>query len=284
MAGFFGLFNYNKEGPGIPKDAPKKKTFVVFFETFLRNMWKLISVDAVYILMSILIIPIGLANVGLANVTRNLSRDKHSFMLSDYFETIKKNWKQGLSVGIINTVIYALMFFAGRYYIELMKVSEDIKPAIGLGVCLAGFIIFSVMNFYIYTLIITFNFSLGKLYSNSFKFVFLNLKNNFLCGISLLLVYGINIALIIVLPASFTVQALAIEIIIAILWLPAFRFLMIQYAAFPGIIKFVINPYYENHPGEDIELRRNLGLDIPELEDEEDENGEEEEDAEETEE
>ena len=28
MAGFFGLFNYEKEGPGIEKDAPKKKGFV----------------------------------------------------------------------------------------------------------------------------------------------------------------------------------------------------------------------------------------------------------------
>ena len=33
MAGFFGLFNYEKEGPGISKNAPKKKGFIVFFET-----------------------------------------------------------------------------------------------------------------------------------------------------------------------------------------------------------------------------------------------------------
>ena len=30
MAGFFGLFNYEKEGPGISKDAPKKKPFFAF--------------------------------------------------------------------------------------------------------------------------------------------------------------------------------------------------------------------------------------------------------------
>ena len=34
---FFGLFNYSKEGPGIAKDGPKKKTFFVFFETFFRH-------------------------------------------------------------------------------------------------------------------------------------------------------------------------------------------------------------------------------------------------------
>jgi hypothetical protein len=37
MAGFLGFNNYQKEGPGISKDAPKKKTFIVFFEMFFYN-------------------------------------------------------------------------------------------------------------------------------------------------------------------------------------------------------------------------------------------------------
>ena len=48
MAGFFGLFNYEKEGPGISKNAPKKKTFIVFFETFFRNFWKFIVINLVF--------------------------------------------------------------------------------------------------------------------------------------------------------------------------------------------------------------------------------------------
>ncbi len=44
----FGLFNYSKEGPGISKNEPKKRTFVVFFETFFRNFWKFIPVSLVY--------------------------------------------------------------------------------------------------------------------------------------------------------------------------------------------------------------------------------------------
>ena len=40
MAGFFGIGDFTKEGPGIEKDAPEKKKIVVFFETFFRNFWK----------------------------------------------------------------------------------------------------------------------------------------------------------------------------------------------------------------------------------------------------
>ena len=32
MAGLFGsFFNYDKEGPGVEKDAPEKKGFIIFF-------------------------------------------------------------------------------------------------------------------------------------------------------------------------------------------------------------------------------------------------------------
>ena len=264
MAGFFGLFDVTKEGPGIEKNAPKKKTIIVFFETFFRNFWKLMSVNAVYIIMSLFVIPSGLANVGITNVTRNLARDKHSFMLSDYFETIKKNWKQGLIAGILNTLLFALMIFSVSIYSR----SDGTFAVIGLGVCMAGLIIFAVMNFYIYTLMITFKYTLKQLYVNSFKFVFLCLKNNLICAVSLLLVYAVNVAVFLLLP---TYQTILIELLIAFLTFPGFRHLLIQFAVFPGIKKYIIDPYYKEHPGEDIEKRRDLGLDIEEEEDEEDE-------------
>ena len=43
MAGFFGLFDYTKEGPGVPKDAPPKSRFVIFFEVFARKFWNIIK-------------------------------------------------------------------------------------------------------------------------------------------------------------------------------------------------------------------------------------------------
>ena len=277
MAGFFGFFDYTKEGPGIDKNAPKKKTFIIFFETFFRNIWKLISVNAVYILMSIFVIPVGLASVGITNVARNLARDKHSFMLPDYFETIKKNFKQGLLVGIINTIIYIVLFFAIRFYWG----SKGTVAVIGLGICLSGLLTFIIMNFYIYTLMITFNFTVKQLYKNSFRFVFLCLKNNIICLLSLLAVYALNIALIF-LFSSFQFQVLLIELFIAFLTFPAFRHLIIQYATFPGIKKYIIDPYYREHPGEDIEKRKNLGLEIEEEKDEGEEAGGEETDSIET--
>lgn len=259
MAGLFGLFNYDKEGPGVPKDAPKKKTFVVFFEMFFRNFWKFISINCVYWVLSIPLFTNGLANVGITNVARNTARDKHSFGLSDFFETIKKNFKQALASGIINTVVYGFLIF-DLYFFSQLKGNFGV---IGTGITLALFITFTMMNFYLWTLIITFNYTLKQAYLNSFKFVFLNFKFSFLCLFINVLIIAFNIALLFLLK-NISLYVLLVELLCLVCVYPAFNALIVQFCTFPSIKKFIIDPYYKEHPDEDIEKRRNLGLEIEE--------------------
>ena len=104
MAGLFGFFNYEKEGPGIDKNAPQKHGFIVFFETFFRNFWKFIPINLVYCFVSLPIITNGFAKVGITHVARNTARDKHSFGLSDFFDTIKN----GVCFGMIYVCLGAM--------------------------------------------------------------------------------------------------------------------------------------------------------------------------------
>ena len=254
MAGFFGLFNYEKEGPGIEKDGPKKKTFIVFFETFFRNFWKFIPLNLVYIAITLPVLTNGLANVGITNVARNTARDKHSFGLSDFFETIKKNFKQGLLAGIINTVILFLITFSVWFYYT----GKGTFAVIGLGISLAMLFVFTVINFYLWTLIITFKFTLKQAYKNSFKFVFINMLKNLLCLLIRILIIAVNVA-IIFLSGRYWIFVLLIELLILALTYPCFNALLIQYCTFPAIKKYIIDPYYKEHPEEDLENRRSLG-------------------------
>ena len=258
MAGFFGLFNYEKEGPGISKNAPKKKTVIVFFETFFRNFWKFIVINVVYGIFSLPVITNGLAAAGITNVTRNIARDKHSFGTSDFLETIMKNWKQALPAGIINTLIYIILGFDIYFF---YTASEGIMATVGLGISLCMLFIFTVMQYYIWTLIITFKFSLKQVYKNSFKFVFINMKMNLLCFFAILLVYAVNIALVFLLQSYF-LPVITFELLLYILLFPSFRYLLVQYCTFPSIKKYIIDPYYAEHPDEDIEKRQNLGIEI----------------------
>ena len=258
MAGFFGLMDDEKEGPGMSKNAPKKKTFIVFFETFFRNFWKFININLVYLIVSLPVITNGLAAAGITNVTRNIARDKHSFGISDFFETIKKNWKQALPVGIINTLIYIILGFDIYFF---YFGSEGVMATVGLAVALCMTFIFTVMQFYIWTLIITFKFTLKQLYKNSFKFVFINMKMNLLCFFSVLLIYAVNIAVLFLLKSRFF-PVLLLELFLYVILFPSFRYLLVQYCVFPSIKKYIIDPYYAEHPDDDIEKRKNLGIEI----------------------
>jgi hypothetical protein len=55
MAGFFGLFDYNKPGPGVPnpEDVPPKSPFVVFFEILQRKFWSLVKVNLMFLLFNL---------------------------------------------------------------------------------------------------------------------------------------------------------------------------------------------------------------------------------------
>lgn len=268
MAGLFGFFDFTKEGPGIKKDAPKKKVFFVFLETFFRNFWRFIMINLVYVCLSLPIVTGGMASAGLTNVTRNIARDKHSFGISDFFETIRKNWKQALSVGVINTVLTAVIGFAVYIYFNsyLNAETKTLFNLVGFVISMLIAVVFAIMQFYLYTLMITFDFSTKTLYVNSFKFVFVNLWKNLLCGVILVLVYALYALILILFPYWAVLLA---ELLIALLTLPAFQFLLIQFCTFGSIKKYIIDPYYEQHPDADIDKRRNLGLEVPEEETEE---------------
>ncbi len=266
----FGFLNFNKEGPGIEKDAPKKRTFVVFFETYIRNFWKFLPISIVYSILALPQLTSGLANVGMTHVARNTARDKHSFGFSDFFETIKKNWKQALPAGIINTFVYIVLFFdVYFFFIQDTKLS-----IIALALTFAFLFIFTIMNYYIWTLIITFGFNLKTVYKNSFKFVFLNIKNNLICFVCSSLIAVIlavlGYVLLGVLDKFFMTILLTILVVLALCY-PAFKFLLVQYCVFPAIRKHIIDPYYEAHPDADIEKRRQLGVYDEDEEDSEEE-------------
>ncbi len=257
MAGFFGLFNYEKEGPGIEKDAPKKKTFIVFLEMLKINFWKFIPISIVYIIISLPVLTNGIANAGITHVARNTARNKHSFGMSDFFETIKKNWKQSLIAGIINTVITAIILFACRFYYNSYAQTNSLFWLVGLGVALSAFMLFTFAQYYMWTMIITFDLKLSAIYKNSFKFAVANLWRNLLVGILMLLTYAVYFLLVFFLP-YFIVWVIVGAL--AICTLPTYRFLMIQFVAFPAIKKYMIDPYYEEHTDLDIEKRKSLGL------------------------
>ena len=113
---------------------------------------------------------------------------------------------------------------------------------------------------------------------NSFRFVFINLKKNLICFFANILILALNIGLIFLLQKYF-LMVITIELLIFVLVYPCFNALLVQYCTFPAIKKFIIDPYYAEHPDEDLDKRHDLGLDLPQEEESTDENDEDEEES-----
>jgi uncharacterized membrane protein YesL len=53
MAGFFGLFDFTKEGKGVYPDEPPKGPLATFFSILGRKFWKICTINLLYILFSL---------------------------------------------------------------------------------------------------------------------------------------------------------------------------------------------------------------------------------------
>lgn len=234
-------------------DMRPKRAIFRFFELWFQNFWTFVPLNFFYTLISIPILTSGLAMAGMTNVTRNITRARHSFGASDFFDTIKSNWKQSLLIGVINTLVTILLLFGIFVYFN----AEGIIADIALCFLLLCFVIFSFMRYYIWLLVITFPLSTKKIYKNSFLFALINFKNNLFLSIVELILYDGLLLIAITLP-HFILVFLAM--IVAVFILPSFIHLLIQFNVFQVVQKYMIDPYYEEHPDEDVDLRQNLSL------------------------
>ena len=264
MAGFFGLFDYSKPGPGVDKNAPKKKNFIEFWEIFFRKFWKLVQINLCYVLTCLPVVTVGLANAGMTYVTRNFVREKPVFTWEEYLETIKKNWKQALPVGIINLIVTIVLVWDVTFFYEGYAASKEVIQLILLSLIGCFYVVFTIMKYYIYMMMITFRFSVKQLYKNAMLMVSAGLKSNLIISGILLLFYALMIV-----PAFFSLQvAIVLDSLLLIFIFPAFRSLLIQYYIFPVIRKYIIEPYYKEHPEEKKDAVRILNVYV------ENENGE----------
>ena len=168
-------------------------------------------------------------------ILRNLVRGDGVFMFSDYFYAIRKNWKQGLIMGILDSAIIFALVFDFLYFLN--------SPTTGMNnfmyvMIFALILIYGIMRFYTYLMMVTFDMKLGKIFKNALIFTALGIKRNIMALLGILLLTGIFVLMIVfLLPMK-----LAVVIILPFLCLLAFCGFMYTYAAYPIIQRYMIDP------------------------------------------
>jgi uncharacterized membrane protein YesL len=139
-----GLFNrnFNKPGPGVSKDEPRKKGIARFFELLLRDLGDLVKLNILlcicllpsivmfilslayvyplitFILSLILAFPVGGAITACVYYITKQMRDDPSYVWHEFKRKFRENYKQSAIIGILCTafvytqiLLWVLMFF-----------------------------------------------------------------------------------------------------------------------------------------------------------------------------
>ncbi len=188
------------------------------------------------VLAVLLIVTWGWQNVGAAYVVRGLYRGEPVFVWSDFFYGIKRNFKQGFLLGLIDALIMIVLavdfvFFlsrGGTFALDFMYF-----------VIFALVIVYMVMRFYIYLMLITFDMKITKIIKNALIFTVLGIKRNLLAilGVAILLVIN-GYLIVLTFPSGFS-----LPVVLPFIYLFASILFITTYAAYPVIDKYMIAPY-----------------------------------------
>ncbi len=193
-----------------------------------------------YSLTALVLFTFGLVNVGTTYILRNIVKGEPIFLWHDFWYAIKRNWKQGLILGILDLLLSFCIVY-GLFFYSFNMSDLTITVLFYISVVLA--FIYFLMRFYMYIMVVTFDLSLFKILKNSFIFSLLGIKRNLLALI--------GIAVIAIVSYTFLIYLPPIGIILPFILVFSHCAFMATYAAFPKIKKVMIDPYYAEHPEED---------------------------------
>lgn len=125
--------------------------------------------SGIVVLYLIVLIPCllitGPFSAGIAFVMRNWARDEHSFVMSDFWDALKANWKQSLGVSLIGSLCPLVLYFAWQFYGNLAN--SNIFFMIPMSFVFLFISVWKLSEMVIYTMMVTYKLSLRNLIRNS---------------------------------------------------------------------------------------------------------------------
>lgn len=253
-----GLFhsNYDKPGPGVRKDEPEKNAFLRFFIIFFRKITQFIELNLLFSVFVVLalavsyfasrfipsiltdLIPIMLISpfiAGMTFVTRNYARQEHAFLLSDFFDAVKHNWKAFLANGIVCCFLYFIISVSLRFYFSVLMKNR----LYGIAFCLCIAVAFLVISaqYYVPLMIVTFDLKLSQIYKNALIFAIVGLWRN------LLLTFLLAALTFVLYLSQIMVLTLILGVVfVFVLYFSVFAFL-VNFTIYPLVDRAMIQPY-----------------------------------------
>ena len=159
---------------------------------------------------------------------RNWARDEHSFVLSDFKDAVKANWKQALVISLIDGVLPFLLFTCWRFYGAML--TQSLFFILPTALVLMAAIIWKLSAMLAYPMLITYDLKIKDVLRNSVLMTIAKLPFAVLIKLSTFAVPAIGIGLMLLIP-SIQSYVLMVLVLAYLLWLVAFnKLITVSYA------------------------------------------------------
>lgn len=270
-----GIFGggYEKAGSGIAKNAPKKKGIARYLEILGQKFWKLLELNFLYFLAFLPLIGaiafcflwmggklsgglgfgltalfavifalvVGPATAAHTKILKNFYMEKPTFLVHDYFQTFRGEFKHACVVGLLDCLITCSIAAACYVYPKLIDQSGSNAYYILFAITLSVGLIALLMNFYIFLMLISTNLSLKNALKNALALAVVALKKNALTLLIVVAVVAVYLLLLFFVPLKYSVILLFLLPFLPASWVG----LAVVQRCYPVIQKYIINPYYE---------------------------------------
>ncbi|TNB48674.1 DUF624 domain-containing protein [Martelella lutilitoris] len=129
-----------REGPGIPKNAPKKKGLALFAFILVREAWDLFKLN---ILMLVCSIPVVTAPAALAagmNIANVMIEDENVWLWRDFRRAFARHFLQATAWGLAAALVLGLAGYAVYIYGQLARHALVYVLPTAIGVCVIAFV------------------------------------------------------------------------------------------------------------------------------------------------
>ena len=167
-------------------------------------------------------------NAGVTYVLRNWARDEHSFVLSDFKDAVKANWKQAIVISLVSGVMPFLMYVGWNFYSAMLAKSPVFILPIAL-LLLVG-LLWDLGTMLMYPMLITYELKLRDVIRNSLLLTVAKLPWALLIRLATLVVPALALAVALLIPTA-QGYALLVALLAYLLFMVAFnKLLTVSYA------------------------------------------------------
>lgn len=120
--------HWRREGPGIPKDAPKRTGLALFAEIVGREWWELVKLNLLFALSILPLVTLPAAAVAATRICAAMVEDRNHYLLRDYWETFRARFWAASLAGWLLAALFALAGYACAVYARAATQSLAFAP------------------------------------------------------------------------------------------------------------------------------------------------------------